>query len=195
MFGKAADFARRHAVALVALFIALGGTSYAVTRVPPLSVGNAQIRNGAVTTVKMTVGAKNYLRAGTGPPARAVRTRATLSGAQAVAPNTTPGAALPLAGNSWTASSNEVDAALGQATVTTPVGCKTLTIEALDGSTVVALGTTTSDNGGQPQTIGLAPNGSILGTGAKSLTARAVNGCASGTVTVSAINLAAVGFN
>jgi hypothetical protein len=195
MYRKAMDFMRRHGLALVALFIALGGTSYAVTRVPALSVGNAQIRNGAVTTVKMTVGAKNYLRAGTGPPARAVRTRATLTGAQAIAPNTGAGAALPLSGNTWTASSNDVHAALGQATVTTPAGCKALTINVLDGSTVVGVGTTTSDNGGQPQTIGLRPDGSILGAGAKSLTARAVNGCASGNVTVSAINLAVVGFN
>ncbi|MDQ6749887.1 MAG: hypothetical protein M3Z33_03915 [Actinomycetota bacterium] len=195
MYGKATKFLRHHAVALVALFVALGGTSYAVTRVPLLSVGNGQIRNGAVTTVKMTVGAKNYLRAGTGPPARAVRTRATLSGPQAIAPNVAPGTALTLAGTSWTATSNEVDAALGQATVTTPAGCKALTIDVLDGSTIVAMGTTTSDNGGQPQTIGLRPEGSILGTGAKTLTARAVNGCVGATVTVSAVNLAAVGFN
>jgi hypothetical protein len=143
----------------------------------------------------MTVGAKNYLRAGNGPPARAVRTRATLSGAQAIAPTTTPGAALPLSGSSWTASSNEVDAALGQATVTTPAGCSTLKINVLDGNTVVAVGTTGSDNGGQPQTIGLRPDGSIVGAGAKSLTARAVNSCASGTATVNAVSLAVVGFN
>lgn len=72
---------------------------------------------------------------------------------------------------------------------------RNFTGSALDGGTVVAAGSTASDNGGQPQTIGLAPNGSILGTGAKSLTARAVNDCVAGNVTVSAINLAVVGCN
>jgi hypothetical protein len=186
---------RRHAVALLALFVALGGTSYAVTRVPPLSVGNAQIRNGAVTTVKMTVGAKNYLRAGTGPPARSIRTRATLSTPVGVVPNASPGTALSLSNNSWTEAGNEVDAVLGQATVATPPACKALTLEVLDGSTVVAVGTPASDNGGQGQTIGLRPEASILGNGPKTLTARAINGCATGTATVSAINLAVVGFN
>jgi hypothetical protein len=40
-------------VSTVALFIALGGTSYAVTSLPAASVGNAQLKNGAVTASKL----------------------------------------------------------------------------------------------------------------------------------------------
>jgi hypothetical protein len=38
-------------VAFIALFVAIGGSSYAVTRLPPKSVGAKQIRTGAVRTV------------------------------------------------------------------------------------------------------------------------------------------------
>ena len=44
---------RQHLVGYLALFVALGGTSYAVTRLPADSVGTAQLRNGAVTGVKV----------------------------------------------------------------------------------------------------------------------------------------------
>jgi hypothetical protein len=40
-------------VAIIALVIALGGTSYAVSRVPAHSVGSLQLRNGAVTRSKI----------------------------------------------------------------------------------------------------------------------------------------------
>lgn len=39
---------RRHAVAYLALFVALGGTSYAASKLPRNSVGSAQIVNGSV---------------------------------------------------------------------------------------------------------------------------------------------------
>ena len=39
---------RHHAIAYLALFIALGGTSYAATRLPSNSVGTAQLKPGAV---------------------------------------------------------------------------------------------------------------------------------------------------
>lgn len=45
------------AVALLALFVALSGTSYAVTRLPRNSVGSQQIRNNAVTNPKIASGA------------------------------------------------------------------------------------------------------------------------------------------
>ena len=48
MFKPAATHARRHAVAYLALFVALGGTSYAATQLPANSVGTAQLRPGAV---------------------------------------------------------------------------------------------------------------------------------------------------
>lgn len=41
------------AVALVALFVALGGTGYAVTRLPSNSVGTTQLRTNAVTSSKI----------------------------------------------------------------------------------------------------------------------------------------------
>ena len=40
-------------VAIIALVIALGGTSYAVSRVPARSVGSLQLKNGAVTRSKI----------------------------------------------------------------------------------------------------------------------------------------------
>jgi hypothetical protein len=40
-------------IAIIALVVALGGTSYAVTRIPAHSVGSLQIRNGAVTRAKI----------------------------------------------------------------------------------------------------------------------------------------------
>jgi hypothetical protein len=43
-------------VATLALFIALGGTSYAALKLPRNSVGNTQIRNDAVTSAKVQNG-------------------------------------------------------------------------------------------------------------------------------------------
>jgi hypothetical protein len=50
------EYVRRHHVALLALFVALGGTSYAVTALDPGSVGTIQIKNGAVTSNKVLDG-------------------------------------------------------------------------------------------------------------------------------------------
>jgi hypothetical protein len=49
-------FLRRNAIALLALFVALGGTSVAASSVllPRNSVGTAQLRNGAVTKRKLS---------------------------------------------------------------------------------------------------------------------------------------------
>ncbi len=44
---------RRNAIGYVALFVAMGGTSYAVSSLPPNSVGTAQLKNGAVTAPKV----------------------------------------------------------------------------------------------------------------------------------------------
>jgi hypothetical protein len=49
--------ARRNAVAYLALFVALSGTSYAALRLPSNSVGKRQIRRGAVTASKLHRGA------------------------------------------------------------------------------------------------------------------------------------------
>ena len=45
--------ARRNAVAYLALFVALGGTSYAAFSLPAGSVGARELKNGAVTAAKL----------------------------------------------------------------------------------------------------------------------------------------------
>jgi hypothetical protein len=47
---------RGNVVAYLALFVALGGTSYAAVNLPAGSVGNRQLRNGAVTNRKIANG-------------------------------------------------------------------------------------------------------------------------------------------
>jgi hypothetical protein len=49
---KTLTFARHNAIALAALFVALGGTSYAALSLPAGSVGTPQIRNHSVTPIK-----------------------------------------------------------------------------------------------------------------------------------------------
>jgi hypothetical protein len=46
-------YMRRHHLALLALFVALGGTSYAAVRVPANSVGPKQLEANAVTSAKV----------------------------------------------------------------------------------------------------------------------------------------------
>jgi hypothetical protein len=53
---KILAFARSNAIALLALFVALGGTSYAAIAIPKNSVGTRQLRNRAVTTSKLGKG-------------------------------------------------------------------------------------------------------------------------------------------
>ena len=51
---------KRNAIAYLALFVALGGTSYAAVSLPPGSVGARQIKNHSITPVKFdptTIGA------------------------------------------------------------------------------------------------------------------------------------------
>lgn len=49
-------FTSAHAIAFLALFVALGGTGYAVSQLPKDSVGAAQIRKDAVTSKKVRNG-------------------------------------------------------------------------------------------------------------------------------------------
>jgi len=49
--GRIAAYLKRHHVALLALFVALGGTSYAAIRLPAHSVGARQLKPGAVASV------------------------------------------------------------------------------------------------------------------------------------------------
>jgi len=53
-------------VALIALFVALGGTTYAATSLPANSVGTAQLKNGAVTKGKIAKGTRASLRGARG---------------------------------------------------------------------------------------------------------------------------------
>ena len=98
MLKRTGGFVRRNAIALVALFVALGGTSYAAFGVPNNSVGTAQIRNGAIPSNKLTLGNKNYLRLGFGAPAAAILARPSLAGSTSANPNGSPGATLNVNG-------------------------------------------------------------------------------------------------
>jgi hypothetical protein len=44
-------------ISLIALFVALGGTSYAVIKLPAKSVGNRELKTNAVTSAKIRAGA------------------------------------------------------------------------------------------------------------------------------------------
>jgi hypothetical protein len=63
-------YLKRHHIALLALFIALGGTSYAAAGLPRNSVGKNQLRKGAVVESKLShaVRAKLEKKGKTGPP-------------------------------------------------------------------------------------------------------------------------------
>jgi hypothetical protein len=50
------SYLRRHHIALLALFVALGGTSYAAASLPADSVGDAQLKADAVTSPKVKNG-------------------------------------------------------------------------------------------------------------------------------------------
>ena len=49
-------FIRHNAIALAALFVALGGTSYAAFSLPAGSVGARQLRNHSITAIKFDAG-------------------------------------------------------------------------------------------------------------------------------------------
>jgi hypothetical protein len=53
MQARIGSHVRRHAVGYLALFVALGGTSYAAVNLPKNSVGTKQLKTGAVTTKKL----------------------------------------------------------------------------------------------------------------------------------------------
>jgi hypothetical protein len=61
MLSRLADYVRRHHIALLALFIALGGTSYAAAKLPSNSVGSRQIRDHAVTKAKLAASVQTAL--------------------------------------------------------------------------------------------------------------------------------------
>ena len=66
MLRTAVRYFRAHHLAFLALFIALGGTSYAAVAIPRNAVGTAQLRNGAVTLPKISRAALGSLAATNG---------------------------------------------------------------------------------------------------------------------------------
>jgi len=67
MTGRCASFARHNAIALVALFIALGGTTYAATALPKNSVGTKQVINGSLQKLDLSRKAQRALKGNRGP--------------------------------------------------------------------------------------------------------------------------------
>ena len=59
-------YVRRHHIGLLALFVALGGTSYAAVKLPRNSVGTAQIKNRAVTQTKLSTATVKALKGAKG---------------------------------------------------------------------------------------------------------------------------------
>jgi hypothetical protein len=57
------DHLRANVIGYLALFVALGGTGYAAVTIPRNSVGTRQLRNGAVTPVKLGKGIAGSVRA------------------------------------------------------------------------------------------------------------------------------------
>ena len=53
---KTLTFIRHNAIALAALFVALGGTSYAALSLPAGSVGSRQLKNHSITPIKFDAG-------------------------------------------------------------------------------------------------------------------------------------------
>jgi Collagen triple helix repeat (20 copies) len=69
MISQIGTYIRRHHVALLALFFALAGTSYAASSalLPKNSVGSAQVRNGSLQSVDLSKKTKAGLRGAPGP--------------------------------------------------------------------------------------------------------------------------------
>jgi hypothetical protein len=67
MTGGFLRFLRANVIGLLALFIALGGTTYAATALPANSVGTKQLKKGAVTKAKINKKTIKQLKGNIGP--------------------------------------------------------------------------------------------------------------------------------
>jgi hypothetical protein len=69
-------------ISLIALFVALGGTTYAATSLPANSVGTRQLKNGAVTASKLNkrVAVKNAITAQNATYAKTAQNATALGG-------------------------------------------------------------------------------------------------------------------
>jgi hypothetical protein len=83
---QVAAYLRRHHIALIALFVALGGTSYAAIRLPRNSVGWLQIRGNAITSSKIRDGSlsRRDFAPGQLPPVRAASSDGGTAGGQGI---------------------------------------------------------------------------------------------------------------
>jgi hypothetical protein len=77
MLVRLVGYLRRNHLALIALFFAIGGTSYAAVGLAPNSVGNRQLKNRSVSLVKIRRATIAALRGQTGPPGPTARTGPT----------------------------------------------------------------------------------------------------------------------
>jgi hypothetical protein len=140
---------RSNVVAYVALFAALGGTSYAAVRLKPHSVTSAALAPRAVTHSKL---ARNSVRSQNVAPrsltaadlAPGVVGPGPTGATGAMGPQGTPGGAsvgvrarfsgsvtapngastsVPLSANTWTQAANELDLLTGSMTVAIPASC------------------------------------------------------------------------
>jgi hypothetical protein len=78
--GGLATYLRRHHLAVLALFIALGGVSYAAVKLPARSVGPRELKDRAVTLTKLDPKARKALTGKAGPAGRVGATGATGAG-------------------------------------------------------------------------------------------------------------------
>ena len=163
---------RANVVAYLALFVALGGSSYAAVRLAPGSVTARAIAAGAVTHSKLargSVDATNVVNGsltssvfkpgalaqaldhGSPSTASAVGARARFAGSVS-APNG-GSTSVPLSSNTWTQAANEVDLITGAMTVHIPSSCTGSFGNAL----VISVD-------GAPQTFAVAPTAPASGT-------------------------------
>lgn len=112
-------------VSLVALFVALGGTTYAAITLPANSVGTRQLKNGAVTKKKISKTTLTALKGNKGDPGApgrdgaAIGVRIRSSGGVATASDGS-GKDVPLTSNTWTQAAGEVELGYGTLTYTAP---------------------------------------------------------------------------
>jgi hypothetical protein len=100
LVGRVGTYLRRHHIALLALFIALGGTSYAAVNLPANSVGSKQIKNKAVTPKKVSPAAVKLFRGKRG--ARGARGATGATGPQGpIGPQGAQGQTGPPGGTAW----------------------------------------------------------------------------------------------
>ena len=170
---------RSNVVAYVALFAALGGTSYAAVRLKPHSVTSAALAPRAVTHAKLArnsvtslnVAPRSLTAADLAPGALA---KGPAGAPGAAGPQGTPGGAsvgararstgpvtapkgantpVPLNGNTWTQVGNELDLITGSMTVQVPASCS-----GSFGNSLVA------SVDGTPNTFAIGPTAPASGT-------------------------------